>query len=80
MSIESFDKYKILIGKRLRALRLSRGLTQLDLAVKCDFEKTTISRIENGRSNVTIKTLYILSCALNLETFKLLSVQELEED
>jgi len=35
--------------------------------VKCNLEKTAISRIENGRNNVTLKTIVLLSEALEIE-------------
>lgn len=58
-----FNKF----GKNLKKLRVDKGLSQLDLAVKCDVEKTTISRIENGRTNITLKTAVLLAEALRIE-------------
>ncbi len=48
-------------------IRLSKNLSQLQLAILCDYEKTTISRIENGRTNVTLKTITIISKALQVK-------------
>lgn len=45
---------------------------QLDLAVNCGYEKTTISRIGNGRANVTLKTILKLSHGLEIEPYLLL--------
>ena len=42
-------------------------MSQLDLASYCNLEKTSISRIENGRTNTTLKTMVILSTALEVE-------------
>lgn len=53
-------------GNRLKELRAKKGLSQLDLATKCDLEKTSISRIENGRTNFTLKTALILAEALEI--------------
>lgn len=61
-----FKQNQIKFGKNLKRLRLKGKLSQLDLAVKCDFEKTTISRIENGRTNITLKTALCLSEALDI--------------
>lgn len=58
---------QVVFGKRLKKLRLNQNFSQLDLAVICDFEKTTISRIENGRTNITLKTALCLSQALNIQ-------------
>jgi DNA-binding XRE family transcriptional regulator len=42
-------------------------MSQTELASLCDLEKTSISRIENGRTNVTLKTCVILSKALDVK-------------
>lgn len=54
-------------GIRIKFLRESQNLSQNDLASLCNVEKTSISRIENGKMNVTLKTCLILSKALNVE-------------
>lgn len=53
-------------GLQLKKIRLSKEMSQLDLASYCDMEKTSISRIENGRTNITLKTMVILSKALGV--------------
>ena len=58
-------------GKRLKELRLSKDLSQLELSINCDLEKTAISRIENARTNVTLKTVFILAKALEIEAKEL---------
>ena len=73
----SISKRKLLayqkkLGTNLKVLRKERLLSQLDLAIICDYEKTTISRIENGRSNVTLKTLLTLANALEVDIKDLL--------
>ncbi len=49
-------------------------LTQQDLASRCDFEKSSLSRLEAGRTNPTIWTLYKIASAMNI------SVAELMDD
>jgi len=61
------ENIKIRLGQRIKELRLERELTQLDIAYTCDFEKTSISRIEAGRTNPTITTLLKISKALDIE-------------
>lgn len=72
--------YQKQLGKRLRNLRLERSLSQLDLATICDVEKSTISRIENGRTNMTLKTMLILSNALNLDLPTFVDISKSETD
>ncbi len=45
------------IGEMLRELREQKKLTQEDLAIKINKKRSYISRIENNRSNINIKTL-----------------------
>lgn len=73
MSIIESDivKFQNDFGENLKRIRLLKNLTQLDLATICDVETTTISRIENARTNITLKTIYKLSEELEMKPFKL---------
>jgi len=55
-----------LVGIRIRNIRKSQGVLQQILAYEVDMEKTNISRIEAGRTNVTIKNLYKIAQALGV--------------
>ena len=74
--MSSMEKLELLknIGKRVQDLRLSKSLTQVDLVGKIDgdIDTTNISRIESGRTNPTIYTLYRISQALEVELSDLL--------
>jgi len=65
------DKSELLkkVGKRIQELRLSKGLSQVDLVGKIDgdIDTTNISRIESGRTNPTLYTLYRIANALEVE-------------
>lgn len=54
------------IGERVRTMRMKKNMTQNDLAMACDFEKASMSRIESGQSNPTVRTLYRISIALEI--------------
>ena len=58
--------YQKKFGLQLKKIRLRKGMSQLDLASYCNMEKTSISRIENGRTNITLKTIVLLSNALDV--------------
>jgi transcriptional regulator with XRE-family HTH domain len=61
------------LGERIRAIRAKKDMTQNELAIECDFEKASMSRIESGQANPTIRTLYKICKALNItitELFK----------
>jgi transcriptional regulator with XRE-family HTH domain len=54
-------KYKITfqksIGEKIRLYRIRKGMSQEDVAVKCNNHKTQIARIEQGKRNCGIYTL-----------------------
>ena len=60
------NKYKKLFGQNLKKVRESKGLSQIDLASLCYMEKSSISRLENGRTNATLTTIIALSSALEI--------------
>lgn len=63
------------IGNRIRELRESKGISQQNLAAICNFEKANLSRIEAGRTNPTISTLYKISQALEITISELVDVE-----
>ena len=62
----SDPKFLAVLGARIKELRLQKDLTQNELAMLCNFEKASMSRIESGRTNVTILTLKKISKALEI--------------
>jgi len=60
-------EFYILVGKNIKRIRESKGLSLFELSTMCIFEKSNLSRLENGRTNVTIKTLFILSKTLGVD-------------
>jgi len=69
------NKFYKRIGSNVKNLRLANDMSQLDLATESDLEKTTISRLENGGTNITAKTILRLSKALGVEPSMLLEIQ-----
>lgn len=51
----------------IRDLRASKGISEQQLASMCDFEKSNMARLEAGKTNPTIYTLYKVSTALDTE-------------
>jgi Predicted transcription factor, homolog of eukaryotic MBF1 len=66
----------IKIGTKIREVREKKGVSQQDLAALCNFEKANMSRIEAGRTNLTIKTLHKISTALSTYIKELVDVEE----
>jgi len=62
------------IGTRIRRIRLTKDLTQSQLASICSFEKSTVSKIEGGQVNISYMTLYRLSQGLDVTLCKLVTL------
>lgn len=52
------------ISNKIRQLRKEKHLTVQELAYRCDMERSNMSRIEAGRTNLTVKTMCIICNAL----------------
>ena len=55
------QKLRNLIGKKVKALRLERGLSQEKLAECVDMSREHISCIERGKNLASTETLYHLA-------------------
>jgi transcriptional regulator with XRE-family HTH domain len=53
-------------GQRIKQIRETKELTQLDLELSAGIDRTEISRIENGARNVEFFTMVKLAIALNV--------------
>ena len=56
----------VALGKRIKEIRLSKQLTQFELASTLGKDHSSIARIESGRINPSY--LYLLDLAKGLET------------
>lgn len=52
---------QVVIGQQLRTLRLSKGLTQQQVAKLIKFERTTYTKYETGNSEINYSTLIMLA-------------------
>ena len=76
--MSSMENSEILkkVGKKIQEIRLNRGLTQVELVGKIEGEidTTNISRIEAGRTNPTVYTLFRIAEALEVRLNDLLNI------
>lgn len=54
-------------AKRIKALRKEKGLSQYQLALEADIDRSQIILIEKGEINTTISTIYALADALGVK-------------
>lgn len=78
--MSSMEKSELLkkVGKKVQELRNEKGMKQVDLAAKIqgDIDTTNISRIESGRTNPTIYTLYRIAEALEVPLINILDLRD----
>jgi transcriptional regulator with XRE-family HTH domain len=55
------------LGTRIKELRLQKSISQNELALQCDIQKASMSRIEAGKTNITMRTLYKIIHALEAD-------------
>ena len=65
------------IGINIKKIIESKGMAQVDLVVKMDgkIDTTNISRIESGRTNPTVYTLFRISQALEVPMSDLVNIE-----
>ena len=63
------------IGERIRSVRMQKNMNQQDLAARCNFEKSNMSRIEAGRTNLTVRSLDRIARALDVKIRDLVDVE-----
>jgi transcriptional regulator with XRE-family HTH domain len=59
------------IGKRLRELRIVKGLSQEKFSFECELDRTYIASIEQGRRNVSIVNIEKIAnaCGISVSEF-----------
>ena len=68
------------LGKKIKRMRINRGLTQEQLAEAVDITQRTLSGIEIGENFVTAETLDKLIKALNTTTEELFATNHLRNE
>jgi transcriptional regulator with XRE-family HTH domain len=58
------------LGQKIRHLRKEKGLSLNNISEQSGFEKARLSRLEAGKVNITVKTLFKLSHALDVPVHK----------
>ncbi len=69
-----------LVGRRVRSLRRSKGLTQRELAEKGGFDLQLIRGIERGEADPSVEDLKKISEALGVEIIDLVRGKDEERD
>ena len=65
-------------GKRVRELRLARGLSQEEMAFKIGVHRTYLGGIERGERNPSLKNIAAIATALDISLRELFSFEDPE--
>jgi transcriptional regulator with XRE-family HTH domain len=69
---EALPELIAVVGRRIKALRQARGLTQDAVAETLGIAVKNVQRLEAGRQNLTLKTLAHVADVLDVEPYELL--------
>jgi len=69
--MDSGEDIRVWFGKRIRELRLARGLSQEAFAFEADLYRTYISGIERGLRNVSLQNIEVLARTLSVSLSEL---------
>jgi len=62
------------LGRRVAELRISRGLTQEDLAERLEKDARYVQEIEGGRQNITVRTAALVARKLRIPVAELFTI------
>src|SRR5258708_1759407 len=80
MELSEFNEEQQNFGKSVKQHRKGRNLRLLDLEVMTGIDDSTLSKIEKGKFNVELLTIYKLALAFGVDTKALLNYSNLPSD
>ena len=69
-----------LFGERLKNIRTHKEISQENLALKAELDRTYVSGVERGIRNISLKNIYKLANALDVEPVIFFSNKEIEKE
>ena len=73
MSDLNDDEIKKKFGINVRDIRKMRGLSQENLALVCDLDRTYIGSVERGERNISLINIYRIANALDISPRELIN-------
>lgn len=74
------DKILSLFGAHVKSLRLKRNISQEQLALLSELDRTYISGIERGKRNISFLNILKLASSLNVSPAQLLTFKTENEE
>lgn len=75
MCVISAVQFSKRVGLIVRQLRIERGWSQQELALRMNYERSRIGRLELGQTAVTVDILLVIANALQVDIYSLLPVE-----
>ena len=73
MSIK--DERLILLGQKIKQLRKTKKVSQLNLSIKLDITREHLSKLERGVAYPSVKILFSIRDALNLDINNIFNIK-----
>jgi len=74
----SENNINVLFGKRIRQLRMQKGLSQEELGYEAGLHRTYIGQIERAEKNITLKNIAKIAKELDVNISELFDFSKLE--
>ena len=68
----NYEKLQVAFGSRLKEIRESKNVSLMEVSMKCELDDSKISKIENGKFNIQLSTIFELAKGLEVEPKELL--------
>lgn len=72
------NNINVLFGKRIRQLRMQKGLSQEELGYEAGLHRTYIGQIERAEKNITLKNIAKIAKELDVNISELFDFSKLE--
>jgi transcriptional regulator with XRE-family HTH domain len=74
-------EFRMILGRKIRMLRKSKGITQMELAKELGFSSSgTISQVENGLKGLKVESIMKAAIALEVHPIVLMTPYEMKQD
>lgn len=70
------DELLLFIGTKVKNIRKIKGITQEKLALDCHLDLSYYNHFENGKKNISIKNLLLISKILDINIYEILPNKE----
>ncbi|HDR1061151.1 helix-turn-helix transcriptional regulator [Pasteurella multocida] len=65
------NEYLVRFGKRMKELRKQKGLSQEELALLCELDRSYVGSVERGERNISLINIHKIAMALNVNATEL---------